>query len=169
MTQELTDLKNSILEGRYADALEIVEELEARSRKDYLRKIKSFLVRLMIHLIKNQIEGRLTNSWAASIRDSIIQIQDFNLKDNQTSYYIKADEWDLFIEKAFESAISQASAEVAGGEYKPRQLLGMVDKIEVFNTAKRFIDLTYSVSEEDLGEAIDQELSQLAGGEDWAF
>jgi hypothetical protein len=40
---------------------------------------------------------------------------------------------------------------------------------EVFNTAKRFIDLTYSVSEEDLGEAIDQELSQLAGGEDWAF
>ena len=28
MTQELTDLRNSILEGRYADALILVDELE---------------------------------------------------------------------------------------------------------------------------------------------
>ena len=32
-TQELTDLRNSILEGRYQDALEILDELDGMSRK----------------------------------------------------------------------------------------------------------------------------------------
>ena len=61
MTQELIDLRNSILEGRYADALEIVDELDWMSKKATLRSIKSFLVRMLIHLIKNQVEQRLTN------------------------------------------------------------------------------------------------------------
>jgi hypothetical protein len=59
MTQELLDLRNSILEGRYADALAIVDELEGLSRQAILRNIESFLVRLLIHLIENQIEQRL--------------------------------------------------------------------------------------------------------------
>ena len=169
MTQELTDLKNSILEGRYADALEIVEELEAMSRKDYIIKIESFLVRLLVHLIKNQIEGRLTNSWAASISDSVVRIKKYNVKDNKNSHYIKQEEWQPFLMNNWREAIIAASIEVGGGVYKPRQLLAMVDETQVLNTAKRFIDLTYSVSEEDLGEAIYQELTQLPGGEDWAF
>lgn len=32
MTQELTDLRNSILEGRYDDALALVDELEGMSK-----------------------------------------------------------------------------------------------------------------------------------------
>ncbi|PIG94955.1 hypothetical protein [Gloeocapsopsis sp. IPPAS B-1203] len=36
MTQELIDLKKSILEGRYADALAIVDELEGMSRQAIL-------------------------------------------------------------------------------------------------------------------------------------
>ncbi len=71
MTQELTDLRASILEGRYSDALAIVDELEGMSKKEILRKIKAFLKILIVHLIKNQVEKRLTNSWAASIRNSI--------------------------------------------------------------------------------------------------
>lgn len=62
MTQELTDLRNSILQGRYADALAIVDELEGMSKKAILRQIKSFLKILLIHLIKNHIEHQLTNS-----------------------------------------------------------------------------------------------------------
>ena len=54
MTQELIDLRQSILEGRYADALAIVDELEGMSKKSILRQIKSFLTILLIHLIKNQ-------------------------------------------------------------------------------------------------------------------
>jgi hypothetical protein len=92
MTQELIDLRTSILEGRYADALAIVDELEGLSKQAILRNIESFLVRMLVHLIKNQIEQRLTNSWVASISESLRQIQKLNLKENKTSYYIKQDE-----------------------------------------------------------------------------
>jgi len=69
MTQELIDLRTSILSGRYEDALAIVDEMEEMSKKSILRNIKKYLIRMLIHLIKNKIEQRLTNSWAVSIRD----------------------------------------------------------------------------------------------------
>ncbi len=72
MTQELIDLRNCILEQRYTDALAIVDELEGMSKKAILRQIKSFFKVLLIHLIKNQIEKRLTNSWAASMRNAVL-------------------------------------------------------------------------------------------------
>ena len=53
MTQELIDFRSSILEGRYADALAIVDELDWMSKKAALRNIKYFLIRLFVHLIKN--------------------------------------------------------------------------------------------------------------------
>lgn len=59
MTQELIDLRNSILEGRYDDALAIVDELEGMSRQAILRNIQSDLKILLNHLIKNQIEQQL--------------------------------------------------------------------------------------------------------------
>lgn len=46
MTQELIDLRASIIEGRYEDALTIVDELDWMSKKATLRNIKSYLVRL---------------------------------------------------------------------------------------------------------------------------
>jgi hypothetical protein len=48
-----------------------------------------------------------------SIRDSILKIQSLNLKENQTSYYIKPEEWDSYLETAFEDAIFTGSVEVA--------------------------------------------------------
>ncbi|MGB8686605.1 MAG: hypothetical protein WCD53_04610 [Microcoleus sp.] len=41
------------------------------SKQAILRQIQSFLKVLLIHLIKNQVEQRLTGSWASSIRNSI--------------------------------------------------------------------------------------------------
>jgi Domain of unknown function DUF29. len=67
MVQELIDLKNCILAGRNEDALAIVDELEGMSKQANLRKISWFLLMLLIHLIKNQVEQRLTNSWDAAI------------------------------------------------------------------------------------------------------
>ena len=83
MTQELINLRDSILQRRYADALAIVDDLEGMSKKAIIRQIRSFLKILLIHLIKNQIEQRFTNSWIASIRNSIREIQDVNLKENK--------------------------------------------------------------------------------------
>ena len=99
-TKELIDLRTCIMEGRNRDALAIIDELDAMSKKDIIRKIKSYLIMMLIHLIKNQVEGRLTNFWVASIRYAIIEIKDLNLRQNQTSYFIKEDEWEEMLENA---------------------------------------------------------------------
>lgn len=167
MTQELIDLRTSILEGRYADALAIVDELEGMSKQAILRNIESFLVRMLIHLIKNQIEQRLTNSWVASISDSLRQIQKLNLKENKTSYYIKQDEWEPFLEEAIEAAIRPASVEVMDGAYNSFQLSELVNRTEIIMTAQRLLDLTYEYSAKMLPAIIDENLVQLPGGEEW--
>ncbi|HEY9607518.1 MAG TPA: DUF29 family protein [Allocoleopsis sp.] len=167
MTQELIDLRASILEGRYEDALVIVDELEGMSKKAILRAIKSFIIRILIHLIKNQVEQRLTNSWVASIRDSLLEIQDLNLKENKTSYYIKSDEWQPLLDSILEAAIRTASVEVQGGAYTPFQLSEIVDRTQVVETALNMLALTYAYSAEMLPVIIDENLARLPGGEEW--
>lgn len=169
MIQELIDLKKSIIQGRYDDALAIVDEWELMSKEQILQKIESFLVRLLVHLIKNQVEGRLTNFSAASIRDSVLKIQRLNLKANKTSYYIDVDGWDGDLENAFKDAIFEASVEVKKGIYKPNQLYEVTDKVLVVDGAKRLINLTYNYSKEDLRDVINDEFCKLPGGEDWNF
>ncbi|WP_017651627.1 DUF29 family protein [Fortiea contorta] len=167
MTQELWDLRNSILEGRYDDALLIVDELELMSRKSYIRTIRSFLIRLIIHLIKNQVEQRLTNSWVASIKGSILEIQDLNLQDNKTSHYVKLGDWDDLLDFAFDAATDPASAEILNGLYTPKRLLAIVDKSRIIEVAKAFLDLTYTNSQKSLPGAIDNMLCELPGGQEW--
>jgi Domain of unknown function DUF29 len=167
MTQELIDLRNSILEGRYDDALELVDELEGMSKQAILRNIQSFLDRIMIHLIKNQVEQRLTNSWVASISNSIVQIKRLNLKDNKTSYYVKVDEWEPLLEEAIAAAIRPASIEVLNGRLKPSQLSERLDKTHLIATALPLIALTYEHSASTLPDIIDEYLIQLPGGQEW--
>ncbi|MEH2239387.1 DUF29 family protein [Nostoc sp.] len=167
MTQELIDLKKSILEGRYADALAIVDELEGMSKQAILRNIQAYLRILLIHLIKNQVEQRLTNSWVASIRNSLIEIKKLNLKDNKKSYYINLNEWDTYIEDEIEVAVPDASVEVLNGIYNEFQLTEMVDRNQIIQTALKFLALTYSYSVKELPAVVAETLTQLPGGEDW--
>jgi hypothetical protein len=167
MTQELLDLRLSILEERYADALELVDELEEMSKQAILRNIESFLVRLMVHLIKNQIEQRLTNSWAASISDSILKIQKLNLKANKTSHYVNAGEWLPLLEEAIEAAIAPASVEVLDGQLTPMQLSEQVDRTRAIATAQTLLNLMDSHSPKELPAIITTSLVELPGGQDW--
>lgn len=169
MTQELIDLRASILEGRYEDALLIVDDLDWMSKKGTLLAIESFLLRMLIHLIKNQLEQRLTNSWSASIRGSLVEIKQRNLQDSKSSYYVKQDEWDSMLEDRVEQAIRDASVEVLNGNYNSFQLSEMVDRDRVIITAKSLLDLTYSHSAKELPAVVDDYLTQLPGGEDWRF
>jgi Domain of unknown function DUF29 len=146
MTQELINLRNSILQGRYTDALAIIDELEGMSKQAILRNIELFLRIVLIHLIRNQIEQRLTNYWTASIRNSLREIKKMNLQDNKITYYVKIDEWDLILEDEFEEAIRDASVEVLNGIYNEFQLVEMVDKHQVISTALKFLELTYAYS-----------------------
>lgn len=167
MTQELADLRTSILEGRYQDALALLDELDGMSKKAILRAIKSLVIRMLLHLIKNQLEQRLTNSWAASIRGSILEIQDLNLKENQTSYYIKSDEWENLLKEAIEVAIRDASVEVLEGAYSLFQLSNRVNRPEVMAIAQDLLSLIYTHSALELLEKVDDKLSHLPGGETW--
>lgn len=167
MTQELIDLRSSILEGRYSDALAIVDELESMSKKDILRKIKAFLKILLIHLLKNQVEQRLTSSWAVSIRNAILEIYELNVKENKTSYYIKSDEWETLIEEVIENAIADASEEVLEGKYTRSQLSEMLDKLQLMERAIELLTLTYTHSAKELPALIEEILVKLPGGENW--
>ncbi|GAX35582.1 DUF29 family protein [Nodularia sp. NIES-3585] len=168
MTQELTDLRNSILQGRYADALAIVDELEGMSKQAILRNIKSYVNILLIHLIKNQVEQRLTNSWVASIRNCIREIKKLNIKDNNKSYYVNQDEWETLIEEEIiEDAIADASLEVMNGKYSQFQLADIIDRTKLIENALNFLVLTYSYSAKELPAIVAETLTQLPGGEDW--
>ncbi|MBD2597407.1 DUF29 family protein [Nostoc spongiaeforme FACHB-130] len=167
MTQELTDLRNSILQGRYEDALAIVDELEGMSRQAILRNIQSYLKILLIHLIKNQVEKRLTNSWSASIRNSVREIQKINIKDNKKSYYVNQDEWESLIEdEVIEDAIADASLEVMNGTYNQFQLADVVNRQQLMHKAVEFLLLTYSYSSKELPKIVAEKLIQLPGAED---
>ncbi|WP_017654020.1 DUF29 family protein [Fortiea contorta] len=167
MTQELIDLRTCIQEGRYADALAIVDELEGMSKQAILRNIQAYLRILLIHLIKNQIEQRLTNSWAASIRNSLIEIKKINQKENKKSYYINQDEWDSWLEDEIELAVCDASLEVLNGMYNEFEITEMVDRRQVTQNSLQLLALTYSHSTRELPTVIAENLTQLPGGEDW--
>ncbi|MEA5468097.1 DUF29 family protein [Spirulina sp. 06S082] len=165
MTQELVDLRTAILEGRYDEALVIVDDLEFMSRKSIVLNLESYLTRILIHLIKNQVEQRLTNSWAVSIRESTIQIKKINLRDNRKSYYLKYEEWNELLDDVFDTAIDRASLEISEGISDPEQLSEMVSQPLIFTAAKSLILLTYN--QENIKDAINQELGKLPGGEKW--
>ncbi|HBE49984.1 MAG TPA: hypothetical protein DDW76_14590 [Cyanobacteria bacterium UBA11369] len=116
MTQELIYLRASIIEGSYEEALAIVDELEGMSKQAIFRNIQSFLDRMLMHLIKNQVDQKLTNACAASILASVIGIKRLNLKANKTFYHINKDEWDAMLEESLKLAITYASVDVMNGE-----------------------------------------------------
>ncbi len=159
MTQELLELRSLLESGRYSEALAVVNEMEDMSKQAILRNIESFLVRLMIHLIKYQIENRLTRSWLASITDSIIQISKLNLKGNKSSYYISQSEWRSFIEDAIEEALLPASLEIFEGSLNADELSDRLDRNRLFFLAQTLLDLTYNYPRRELRQNIEQVLS----------
>jgi hypothetical protein len=167
MIQELEELQHSIIEGRIPDALALIEELDGMSRRAIINTIESFIKRMFVHLIKNQAEQRMTNSWASSIQDSVVHIQKLNQQGNKTSFYIRQNDWHDLMDEAFELALFEASAEAFGGAYSPFELSEKFEKHKVVEAAMRFIQLTYKYSGKSLLPAIQEILICLPGGEGW--
>lgn len=166
MTQELHDLRQTILEGRTADALFLLDALEDMSRKAILDAIQTFLERMVMHLIKNHIEQRMTNSWASSIRGSLVQIGRRNQRDHQ-SWYIRRGEWSERLEEAYEVAIADASVEAPGGMLTPFDIQEQVDRTAVLSISEEFVNVFYDVPARLLPAAINDHLSRLPGGDAW--
>lgn len=89
--EEILKLKENLLNNNIQDALLLVDQLEEMGRQDKINTLESFLVILLVHLIKIQVE-RTTNTWLNSITNSLLEIQVRN-KLGKKSYYIKPDNW----------------------------------------------------------------------------
>ncbi len=129
--EELIELRKSITSGDYSKALEIVDELEEMSLEDKLNKIYSYTVILLMHLIKQEAEGKTTRSWSNSILNSAEQINRINKRRKSGGYYAQAEVLQEIIDDAFPRALRNAALEAFGGAYQEEELLKMISLSDI--------------------------------------
>jgi len=167
MTQELSELRQKIIEGQISEALDLIDEMDGMSKKALLDAIQTFLERMLTHLIKNDIEQRMTNSWAASIRDFLLQIYKRNLRDRQ-AWYLSGTDWAERLDEGYEVALADASGEALGGILTPFAISEKVNKAQVLAHAQAMLNILYVLPAKALPNAINEYLVRLPGGEMWA-
>lgn len=137
--EELYELRSYIEQGRYADALVLLGEMEEMSRDDKINKIGSFLEILLLHLIKRHAEQRTTRSWDISIRNAVEQITFVNKRRKAGGYYVGPEELRSVIVERFPNALRLASLESFEGVYDATQLAEMIDDEQIKAQAFRLL------------------------------
>jgi hypothetical protein len=137
--EELFDLRTAIEQKRYGDALILLGEMEEMSREDKIEKIDSFLIILLLHLIKQDAEKRTTRSWDSSIRESVRRIQRVNKRRKSGGFYLSTDELIEAIEEAFPSSLDKAALEAFEGQYSNQQLAEKINQSAVQQQALALI------------------------------
>ncbi|MGK7935094.1 MAG: DUF29 family protein [Xenococcaceae cyanobacterium] len=140
--EELILLRESIEKQDYVKALQIVDELEEMSVEDKLNKIYSYMVVLLLHLIKENAEKRLTKSWKLSINNSVKQINRTNKRRKSGGYYAQKEDLVEIIDDAFELALEGAAIEAFGGAYNEQELLNKINVEEIKFKAMSLLDST---------------------------
>ncbi len=144
--EELLELKEQIIKGDLVAALAIVDELETMSRQDKINTLESFLVVLLVHLIKIQVEQKVTRSWRNSIINSVTQIQIRNMLGKKSNYIY---DWDEHYQNKLFTAIRQAAEEVFGG-IEIEELESQIDYSQLEKDAKKLLTITYSQTEREI-------------------
>lgn len=137
---ELMELRQAISEGRYSDALHIVDELDEMAKDDKISKVFSFMEILLIHLIKQAAEQRTTRSWDGSIEHAVYQIKRVNKRRKSGGHYMPEDELLETLYESFPLALTQASLEAFGGVFSAQELLSKIDKNTIIADAMRLIE-----------------------------
>ena len=138
--EELITLRKYIEERDYIKALELVGELEEMSKEDKLNKIYSYVVILLVHIIKQQAEQRTTRSWDVSIDNSVREIKRTNKRRKSGGYYASKEELIETIDEAFEAAIKRASLEAFEGRHDGDELSQMINIARVKQAALDLIN-----------------------------
>lgn len=128
--EELTQLRKSIEKHDFVTALQIVDDLEEMSVEDKLNKIFSYMIVLLLHLIKEDAEKRLTKSWKLSINNSVKQINRTNKRRKSGGYYAKREDLTEIINDAFELALEGSAIEAFGGAYDELELIELIDVVD---------------------------------------
>lgn len=138
--EELIQLRESIEQHDFITALKIVDELEEMSVEDKLNKIFSYMTVLLLHLIKEDAEKRLTKSWKLSINNSAKQINRTNKIRKSGGYYANKSDLMEIINDAFELALEGAAIEAFGGVYGKQELLKLIDLNRIRDKAISLLD-----------------------------
>lgn len=155
--EEILELKEKLYRGDIQAAIAICDELETMGRQDKINILESFLVVLIVHLIKIQIENRVTASWIESIRNSLLEIKDRN-RLGKKSYYIKQGCWLKHFDNKLYRAVIKASKEVRGG-MEIKDLKATIDRQQLQAKTLFLLDFTYDLSEEEIVNFLDEEFS----------
>ncbi|BAU63255.1 unknown protein [Stanieria sp. NIES-3757] len=140
MSEELIELRKSIEAHDYKTALLLVDRLEEMSLEDKLNKIYSYTIILLLHLIKQEAEGRTTRSWDNSILNSIEQIKRTNKRRKSNGYYASTSDLAEIIDEAIERALRDAAEEAFGGVYSEKEILDRIDLAAIKAKALSLID-----------------------------
>ncbi len=150
--EEILELKDCLLNHQYERAMTIVEELEQMGRQDKINNLESFLVVLLIHLIKIQVEKRVTRSWRSSILNSLREIQKRN-KLGKKSQYIKSNQWSKHFDATYPDAIFKAADEAFGG-IEIQELKSLVKRDKLQNITLELLELTYTLDGDSMVKLI---------------
>jgi hypothetical protein len=126
--EELETLRRHIESGDLNGALAVLDEMEAMSKEDKINRVRSYLVVLLMHLIKESIEQRTTRSWQNSIRLALHQIEHHNKRRKAGGYYVPAEDMPQLVAEAMETAIIAASTEVLDGTLSPEEVEARIDR-----------------------------------------
>ncbi len=125
---EIEELRKKIEARDYIGALQIIDEIDEMSKEDKLNKIYSYMVILLLHLIKQQAEERTTSSWDRSIFNSVDNINRTNKRRKSGGYYATRDVLKEIINEAYPRAIKEASFEAFEGKLTVDRLKEKVDR-----------------------------------------
>ena len=124
---ELMMLRKMVEEHDYEGALAIINELDEMAKDDKINKIESYLLVLLIHLIKQHAEKRTTKSWNRSIDNSLYGIAKSNKRRSAGGYYLRTEEFKDVIDETFPLAVRNAAYEAFEGIYSAEQISQMID------------------------------------------
>lgn len=126
--EELLELRGHIEQGRYAQALALIGEMEEMSHDDKINKIEGFLHILLLHLIKQHAEGRSTKSWEVSIKNSAEGVNRVNKRRKAGGYYLTLDELKQSVDEIYPASLRQASLEAYEGRFSDVELAAQFDE-----------------------------------------
>ena len=155
--EELLELKDCLSNRQYDRAFAIVEELEAMGRQDKINNLESFLVILLIHLIKIQVEKRVTRSWKNSIINSLLAIQKRN-RLGKKSYYVKYQSWNEHIKECqFEAILCAAKEVFEGVDYQ--ELENLLSASQLMTSANELLALTFNNTPREIVEIVNSKFA----------
>lgn len=137
---ELIELRQAITDGRYAEALHIVDELDEMAKEDKTDKVFSYMQILLIHLIKIAAEQRTTRSWENSINHAVSQVHRVNKRRKSGGFYQTNAELLETLDEAFVLALPQAGMEAFEGVFSDEEILAKIDKNTLLAEAMRLIE-----------------------------